>query len=55
MGRSVKFYRTTLKKCPVQEFLDSLSGKTAQKATWVLKIIEDLEIVPEKYLTKNCK
>ncbi|MDR3146766.1 MAG: type II toxin-antitoxin system RelE/ParE family toxin, partial [Treponema sp.] len=28
------------------------SGKAAQKATWVLKIIEDLDIVPEKYFKK---
>jgi phage-related protein len=52
MGRNIRFYKTILKKCPVQEFLDSLSGKTAQKVTWVLKIIEDLEIVPEKYFKK---
>jgi phage-related protein len=52
MKRSVRFYKTILKKCPAQEFLDSLSGKVAQKVTWVLKIIEDLDIVPEKYFKK---
>jgi phage-related protein len=52
MRRNIRFYRTIVKKCPVQEFLDSLSGKIAQKITWVLKIIEDLDIVPEKYFKK---
>jgi phage-related protein len=52
MGRIIRFYRTTIKKCPVQEFLDSLSGKVVQKITWVLKIVEDLDIVPEKYFKK---
>jgi phage-related protein len=52
MGRIIRFYRSTIKKCPVQEFLDSFSGKVAQKITWVLKIIEDLDIVPEKYFKK---
>jgi hypothetical protein len=50
MGRNIRFYRTILKKCPVQEFLDLLSGKTAQKVTWVLKIIEDFEMTSEELL-----
>jgi phage-related protein len=52
MGWDIRFYKTTIKKCPVQEFLDSLSGKTAQKITWVLKVIEDLDIIPGKYFKK---
>jgi phage-related protein len=52
MERKVEFYRTVSKKCPVQEFLDSLSGKVVQKITWVLKLIEDLDIVPKKYFKK---
>ena len=47
MGRVLKFYRTADGKCPVTEFLDSLSSKWAKKVTWVLKLIEELEIVPE--------
>jgi peptide methionine sulfoxide reductase MsrA len=31
MSRTVIFYKTADGKCPVQEFLDSLSGKVAQK------------------------
>jgi phage-related protein len=32
--------------------LDSLSGKAAQKATWVLKLLEDLDVVPSAYFKK---
>ena len=49
---SVDFYRTESGNCPVEEFLDSLSGKQAQKVAWVLRLIEELDIVPAQYLTK---
>ncbi|MBF0327712.1 MAG: type II toxin-antitoxin system RelE/ParE family toxin [Nitrospirae bacterium] len=52
MGKTIIFYRTADDKCPVQEFLDSLSGKVAQKATWVLSLIEELDIVPASYFKK---
>jgi phage-related protein len=39
-------------KCPVQEFLDSLSGKVARKALWTLKLLEDLEMLPSTYFKK---
>ena len=52
MGRSIVFYRTASGNCPIQDFLDSLSGKVAQKISWVLRLIEDLEIVPASYLKK---
>lgn len=52
MKRTVIFYRTADGKCPVEDFLDSLSGKVAQKITWVLKLIEELDIVPALYLKK---
>ena len=52
MGFSVDFYRTSGLKCPVGEFLDSLPGKTVQKITWVLKLIEEAQIVPQEYLKK---
>ncbi len=52
MERSVIFYRTTNGKCPIQDFLDSLSGKVAQKVTWVLKLLEDLDTVPSTYFKK---
>jgi len=52
MGLSVNFYKTGTLKCPVTDFLDSLSGKAAQKITWVLKLIEEIEVVPTKYFKK---
>ena len=52
MSRIIAFYRTSDGKCPIQDFLDSLSGKAAQKVTWVLKLIEDLDVVPSSYLKK---
>lgn len=37
---------------PVGEFLDSLNGKQAQKVIWVLKLFEDLDVVPSQYWEK---
>jgi len=48
----IVFYRMDSGDCPVEEFLDSLSAKQAQKVTWVMNLIEDLEIVPVKYFKK---
>ena len=36
----------------MQEFLDSLPGKAAQKVTWVLNLVEDLDVVPSTYFKK---
>lgn len=52
MKRTVAFYKTADGKCPVQDFLDSLSGKVAQKITWVLNLLEDLDVVPSSYFKK---
>jgi phage-related protein len=52
VNRTVIFYRTVDGKCPVQGFIDSLPGKVAQKIVWVLKLLEDLEIVPSSYFKK---
>ena len=51
MKRKVVFYKTNY-ICPIQNFLDSLPGKAAQKIVWVLKLFEDLEIVPGEYIRK---
>ena len=50
--REIIFYKNKTGKCPVQEFLDSLQPKQAQKVAWVLQIIEDLPKVPTTYLKK---
>ena len=52
MHRTVLFYKTADGKCPLQEFIDSLPGKVAQKIVWVLRLLEDLEIVPSFYFKK---
>ena len=52
VSKTLTFYKTSDGKCPIQDFLDSLSGKAAQKVTWVLKLIEDLDIVPSSYFKK---
>jgi len=52
MSRTVTFYRTVDGKCPVQEFLDSLPGKVAQKIVWVLRLLEDIDRVPASYFKK---
>ncbi|MCA9422594.1 MAG: type II toxin-antitoxin system RelE/ParE family toxin [Nitrospira sp.] len=36
----------------MEEFLDTLSGKQAQKVAWVLQLIEELEVVPTQYFKK---
>ena len=50
--REIEFYRTDMGKCPIEEFLDSLSGKQAQKIAWVLQLIEELDVIPQTYLKK---
>jgi len=52
VGKTVVFYRTANGKCPIQDFLDSLSAKAARKATWVLRLLEDLDTVPSAYFKK---
>jgi phage-related protein len=50
--REIIFYKTRNGDCPVEKFLDSLSAKQAKKVTWVLQIVETLEIVPVQYFKK---
>jgi len=50
--REINFYRTVEGFCPVIEFLDSLQSKQAQKVTWVLQLIEQMDRVPVTYFKK---
>ena len=50
--REIIFYRTESGKSPVKDFLDSLTGKQAQKVAWVLRIVEELDLVPVQYFKK---
>lgn len=50
--RTVSFYRLPDDISPVEEFLDPLTGKQAQKVLWVLQLVEDLEVIPRQYFKK---
>lgn len=50
--RKIIFYRTVSGHSPVEEFLDSLNSKQAQKVVWVLQLVEELERVPLQYFKK---
>jgi phage-related protein len=52
MMRTIVFYHTVRGASPVEEFLDSLNGKQAQKVVWVLRLIEELPQVPTQYFKK---
>ena len=50
--RTISFYRLPNGNSPIEEFLDSLSSKQAQKVLWVLQLVEELEVVPRQYFKK---
>ncbi len=50
--RTVSFYRLHNGHSPIEEFLDSLSGKQAQKVLWVFQLIEELDVIPRQYFKK---
>ena len=52
MAIEIILYETVSGNCPVEEFLESLPSKQAQKITWVLELIEELPSIPSTYLKK---
>jgi phage-related protein len=48
----VDFYRTSEGTCPVEDYLDGLNAKQAQKVMWTLRAVETLSPVPANYLQK---
>ena len=50
--REILFYRMESGRCPIEDFLDSLSSKQAQKVAWVLELVEELDLVPVQYFKK---
>lgn len=50
--REIHFYKMLSGESPIEEFLDSLSSKQAQKVAWVMQLIEEIEQVPVTYLKK---
>ncbi|MFT7489388.1 MAG: hypothetical protein ACI9OU_001790 [Candidatus Promineifilaceae bacterium] len=50
MVRDVIFYKTDAGRCPIEEFLETLSTKQALKAAWVINLVEDMDtgtVLPE--------
>ena len=47
--KEIKFYKLPSGRSPIEDFLDSLSSKEAQKVVWVLNLVEELEQVSTKY------
>jgi len=50
--RKIIFYRFNSGKCPVEDYLDSLSPKQVEKVFFVLDLIEQLNMVPRKFFKK---
>ena len=53
--KTISFYRTASGKCPIKEYLDSLTDDQATKIAWVLKLIRELDQIPTKYFKKLVK
>ncbi|MGA2655064.1 MAG: type II toxin-antitoxin system RelE/ParE family toxin [Gammaproteobacteria bacterium] len=50
--RVINFYKNEQGKAPVEEFIDSLSAKQAQKLLWVMQLVEEMVRVPKQYFKK---
>ena len=50
--REIIFYKTASGQSPIEDFLDRLSAKQAQKVAWVLKLVEEMKRVPTRYFKK---
>ena len=48
----IKFYRFDTGKCPVEDFFDRLNDKQFEKISFVLDLIEQIDIVPRKFFKK---
>ena len=51
--RTVEFYRLPSCNSPIEEYLDPLIGKQAQKVLWVLRLIEEMDVIPRQYFKKT--
>jgi phage-related protein len=50
--KRIIFYRTQEGRCPVEDFLDTLTDTQARKVAWVLRVIRDVEPIPAQYFKK---
>ena len=48
----ILFYKDKKGKSRIDDFLNGLKSKQAQKVTWVLNLIEEHDIVPKIYFKK---
>ena len=52
MGKIVQFCQAKDGKIPVEDFLNSLPAKVAQKVLWVLMVAEEMGTLPTTYFKK---
>jgi len=50
--KKIVFYKAGSGKCPIQEYLDTLSDKQVTKVAWVLKLVREVDPVPSNYFKK---
>ena len=50
--REIILYALESGKCPVKDFLDTLTGKQFEKVTFVFDLIETIDRVPKEYFKK---
>ena len=50
--RAINFYRSYSGKCPIEDYLKTLSNKQAEKVFFVLQLVESLDVVPRKFFKK---
>lgn len=50
--RSISFYKTASGRCPVEEYMDTLSDTQITKITWVLKVVRETQNISTKYFKK---
>lgn len=50
--KEVVFFKWANGSSPLEEFIDGLTDKQAQKVVWVLSLIEDMAIIPAQYWKK---
>ena len=47
--KEIIFYKLSSGKSPIEEFLDGLCAKEAQKVVWALQLIEEESVVSTKF------
>ena len=48
----ILFYRLENGKCPVENYLETLTNKQVEKVFFVLDLVESIDIVPRKFFKK---